>query len=108
MGGLSSNPSDRAITLLAHEVVNNPDKINAECWLWLSINPSDRVVTLLKNNVDKINAQCWMRLFSNPSIFEYNYASMRKHCNIYKEDLMKNRFHPRNLDKFRDWGIDGF
>jgi hypothetical protein len=25
-----------------------------------------------------------------------------------KEDLMKNRFHPRNISKFRDWGIDGF
>ena len=23
-----------------------------------------------------------------------------------KEDLMKDRFHPRNLDKFKGWGFD--
>jgi hypothetical protein len=25
-----------------------------------------------------------------------------------KEDLVKNRFHPKNIPKFRDWGMDGF
>ena len=23
------------------------------------------------------------------------------------EDLMKDRFHPQNLDKFKGWGFDG-
>jgi hypothetical protein len=33
---------------------------------------------------------------------------MKINCLLFKEDLMKNRFHPRNIPKFRDWGIDGF
>ena len=69
------------MTLLAHEATKNPNKIDTQCW----------------NN-----------LSYNPNIFEYNYDAMRKHCHIYKEELMKNRFHPLNLDKFGDWGIDGF
>jgi hypothetical protein len=33
---------------------------------------------------------------------------MREKCLIFKEDLIKNRFHPRNLNKFKDWGIEEF
>jgi hypothetical protein len=35
---------------------------------------------------------------------------MEKKCMLFKEDLVKNRFHPRNLiaGKFKDWKIDGF
>jgi hypothetical protein len=35
---------------------------------------------------------------------------MRERCGVFKEDLVKDRFHPRNLiaGKFKDWGIDGF
>jgi len=35
---------------------------------------------------------------------------MKKKCMLFKEDLVKDRFHPRNLiaGKFKDWGIDGF
>jgi len=35
---------------------------------------------------------------------------LRERCGVFKEDLIKDRFHPRNLiaGKFKDWGIDGF
>jgi Tfp pilus assembly major pilin PilA len=92
---LSRNPS--AITLLE----NNQDKID---WVLLSSNPS--ALTLLEKNQDKIN---WAQLSSNSSIFEYDYKGMKDAMyNGIKEDLVKNRFHPKNIPKFRDWGMDGF
>jgi hypothetical protein len=60
----------------------------------------------LEKNQDKIY---WSLLSENPSIFEYDYEGMKDMMdNGIKEDLVKNRFHPRNISKFRDWGIDGF
>jgi len=47
-------------------------------------------------------------LFSNPHIFTYNYKKMKYNCLIFKEELMKNRFHPHNIFKFKDWGVNGF
>ena len=32
---------------------------------------------------------------------------MRENCLLFKEDLMKERFHPRNLRKFGSWGHNG-
>jgi hypothetical protein len=94
---LSANPSARAIALLE----NNQDKID---WVALSRNPS--ALTLLENNQTKIN---WSRLSGNPSIFEYDYKGMKDAMyKGIKEDLVKNRFHPKNIPKFRDWGMDGF
>ena len=91
---LSRNPS--AIHLLEQ----NPDKIH---WFALSRNPG--AIHLLEKNQDKI---VWEMLSTNPAIFTYDYDKIRAHCLIFKEDIMKNRFHPRNIPKFRDWGIDGF
>ena len=94
---LSLNPSARAIALLEH----NQDKID---WFYLSINPS--ALTLLENNQDKIN---WSYLSQNPAIFDYDYQGMKDAMyKGIKEDLVKNRFHPKNIPKFRDWGMDGF
>ena len=77
------------------------DKIN---WELLSSNPS--TISLLENNQDKI---VWSRLSGNPAIFEYDYKGMKDAMyNGIKEDLVKNRFHPKNIPKFRDWGMDGF
>ena len=88
---LSKNPA--AIHLLEA----NPDKID---WSLLSSNPA--AIHLLKANQDKID---WWVLSSNPAIFQYDYDAMRKRCGVFKEDLIKNRFHPRNLiaGKFKDW-----
>jgi len=91
---LSSNPN--AIPLLEQ----HPEKID---WEELSSNPN--AIPLLKQHPEKID---WGLLSENPSIFTYDYDAMREQCLIFKEDLMKNRFHPRNLDKFHDWRIDGF
>jgi hypothetical protein len=76
----------------------NLDKID---WDWLSENPN--AIHLLEKNLDQIY---WDRLSANPSIFEYDYKSMTVRCDIYKEELIANRFHPKNLSKFKDWGFD--
>jgi hypothetical protein len=82
---------------------NNQDKIY---WAWLSGNPSARALTLLEKNQDKID---WGMLSANPAIFEYDYKGMKDAMyKGIKEDLVKNRFHPKNIPKFRDWGMDGF
>ena len=93
---LSENPS--AIHLLE----TNPDKID---WQLLSRNPA--AIHLLEKNPDKIS---WRVLSRNNAIFQYDYEALRERCGVFKEDLIKDRFHPRNLiaGKFKDWGIDGF
>jgi hypothetical protein len=81
----------------------NQDKID---WVQLSKNPSADAIELLEKNQDNIY---WPYLSVNPAIFEYDYEGMKDVMDKgIKEDLMKNRFHPRNISKFRDWGIDGF
>jgi hypothetical protein len=79
----------------------NQDKID---WFYLSSNPS--AISLLENNQDKI---IWSQLSRNPEIFEYDYQGMKDVMyKGIKEDLVKNRFHPKNIPKFKDWGMDGF
>ena len=95
---LSLNP--KAIHLISKALEQNLEKI---CWIRLSRNPG--AIHLLEKNQDKIY---WDQLSINPGIFTYDYDKIRAHCLIFKEDIMKNRFHPRNIPKFRDWGIDGF
>ena len=90
---LSGNP--RAIELLKE----NQDKID---WNYFSENPC--AIELLKANQDKID---WDQLSVNPNIFTYDYEKMRENCLLFKEDLMKERFHPRNLYKFSSWGHNG-
>ena len=75
------------------------DKIH---WYYLSLNPN--AIQLLKENPDKID---WTNLSKNPSIFTYDYEKMRENMLLFKEDLMKERFHPRNLRKFSSWGHEG-
>lgn len=93
---LSTNPG--AFKILN----NNVDKIN---WTGLCLNTHPKVIHLLEKNQEKID---WENFFQNPNIFIYDYDAMRKHCLIFKEELIKNRFHPRNICKFYDWKIDGF
>jgi hypothetical protein len=92
--GLSINPN--AIHLLEQ----NSDIIN---WYQLSLNPN--AIHLLEQNQDNIN---WDHLSSNPSIFEYDYEAMRLRMRPLAEELMANRFHPKNFDKFYTWGFDEF
>jgi len=54
------------------------------------------------------NKISWENLSYNPYIFKYDYQNMKLNCMLFKEDLMNNRFHPCNIFKFKDWGVNGF
>ena len=86
---LSLNPA--AIPYLE----KNPERIR---WVYLCFNPE--AIDLLEANQDKI---AWHMLSKNPSIFEYDYKNMVR---PFTEELMANRFHPNNIDKFEDWGYE--
>ena len=92
---LSGNSSLDAIQMLT----TNQEKIN---WPILSGNPG--AIKLLQANPEKI---VWKGLSENHHIFTYNYDKMRTNMLLFKEDLMKERFHPRNLRKFSSWGHSG-
>jgi hypothetical protein len=101
------------------------DKMTTACWYYLSCNP--KAIPILENNLDKVNWRSlswnpnaipileqnldnvdWDMLSSNPNIFTYDYKAMKN--KMYKdggivEELMKNRFHPKNMHKFNDWGV---
>jgi hypothetical protein len=47
-------------------------------------------------------------LSENPSIFEYDYEAMRLRMRPIAEELIANRFHPRNFEKWIGWGFDEF
>ena len=83
---LSMNPN--AIHILS----NNNNKID---WHWLSRNPN--ATDLLEKNLNKIN---WYSLSLNPSIFEYDYETLEKRCNIFKEELMKKALHPSIIKRY--------
>ena len=60
-------------------------------------------------NLDKMDTDCWVSLSINPNIFVYDYEAMKN--SMYRkggfvEELMANRFHPKNMDKWDGWGID--
>ncbi len=94
---LSVNPN--AIHLLEQ----NRDKIN---WYYLAENPN-AIHLLLEQNPDKIN---WVYLSMNSptSIFTYDYDAMKhtRYSTGLVEKLMQNRFHPKNIHHFEDWGFD--
>ena len=118
---ISGNPTDAAMKLLKQY----PDKIN---WHELSANPSPIAVQLLLDNVEHIyfSRLClntnievmafierhpehiyWRNISTNPSIFTYDYEKM-KQCMFESgiaEGIIANRMHPRNADKWDDWGL---
>jgi hypothetical protein len=83
-----------------HLLEQNPEKNH---WFWLSKNPN--AIPSLEQNLEKINWDC---LSANPSIFEYDYDAMRLRMKPLAEELIANRFHPKNFDKFVSWGFDEF
>jgi len=85
---LSSNPS------AIHILEKNFDKIG---WKYLSGNPA--AIHLLQQNKEKID---WNNLSKNPEIFEYDYKAMSR---PFFEELMANRFHPTNINRFEAWGF---
>jgi hypothetical protein len=47
----------------------------------------------------------WFFIAVNPNIFEYDYEGMKKRTGLFAEELIQNRFHPKNIDKFEGWGF---
>ena len=70
----------------------------------LCYNKNPNAIHLLEKNLDKVD---WLMLSTNPNIFTYDYAAMKDRMfrGGIKEDLMKNRFHPRNIHKLNAWGF---
>ncbi len=68
----------------------------------MSLNPN--AIELLKENQDKIN---WLSFSQNPNIFTYNYKLMKKTMKNsgIVEELMAYIFHPKNMEKWKDWGF---
>jgi hypothetical protein len=111
---LSANPA--AILLLEA----NPDKID---WTTLSANPA--ALSLLKTNQAKIHWHMllyhnhgamelirdhpritWQALSHNPGIFALDYAAMYEHMTPIREELLRNRMHPRHVHKLGpDWQL---
>jgi len=81
-----------------HILEANPKKIY---WNNLSGNPA--AMHLLQANPKKIN---WFKFSKNPAIFEYDYKKMKETTGVFVEELMANRFHPKNMDKFEYWNHD--
>jgi hypothetical protein len=71
---------------------------------WTQLSKNVNAIQMLKENPLQID---WTHLSKNPNIFIYDYDKMRDNCLLFKEDLMKERFHPRNLRKFSSWGHSG-
>jgi hypothetical protein len=69
----------------------------------LSRNPN--AIHLLKQYPDVIDTSL-CELAINPSIFEYDYEAIRLRMMPLAEELMANRFHPRNFEKWLGWGFD--
>ena len=88
------------------------DKMTTECWEQLSSNPN--AIHIIEQNLEYMESYwllCGAYLFENPNIFTIDYNAMK--TNMYKEggiaeELMQNRFHPRNINKFTNWGFPGF
>lgn len=122
---LCENPSEWAGEL----VMSNPNKINFE---YVSVNPSIWAKTLLEQHPHKIvferlleNESDWaMELIRqnvthpdvinmhktmfllNPAIFikRIDYNQIEERFRPIRNEIIKNRFHPRNIDKFDSWG----
>ncbi|MDA9072552.1 hypothetical protein N9K75_01610 [bacterium] len=96
--GLCGNRSEGAMVFL----MSNPEKI---VWDEVSKNPSKHAEAVLRSNVENIDMHA---LSSN--IGDWSSNLLREtawhRCMIFKEDLMKNRFHPENA-KYKDWGFWG-
>ena len=67
-------------------------------WYYINKNTNHEAIALLEKNQDKIS---WWCLSRNPSIFQYDYENMKR---PFTEELIQERFHPKNFDKFDAWG----
>jgi hypothetical protein len=95
-------------------------------WFWLSMNPN--IIDILEkyiNNLDmrglivnpnaihllekRKNDIDWLytRTCENPNMFEYDYSWLKERMsNTFGEELIANRFHPSNFEKWIEWGFN--
>ena len=59
-------------------------------------------IDFLKKRRDLIDYKSFS---SNEQIFTIDYQFYKERCSIYQEELMKNIFAPKNINKFEDWGF---
>ena len=90
----------------------NPKFLKLSKWIqidkvkWDRLSENPNAIHILEKNLDKVN---WYRLSLNLNIFEYDYKKIKNtlyNDNGFVEELMMNRFHPSNMDKWYDWGFD--
>ena len=99
----------------------NQDKIN-----WDNLSNNQNAISLLKKNKNKINWSClslnknaielleknkdklyWSYFSQNSNIFTYDYIKMKENIknNGIAEELMAFIFHPKNMNKWINWGF---
>ena len=95
--GLSANSADGALMFLE----SNIDKVY---WPSLSGNPNAKTEKLLRANPSQVDTDA---LAVNVGKWSWNLLRELawSRCRVFKEDLMKNRFHPVNFAKFAVWGF---
>lgn len=110
---LSYNKNPDAIKLIRERLLNNKD-INEFDWLAIVTLHNYDAIELIKENINDIinyfvqekNIILFIdNFYRNPFIFTVNYAYLKKRINIILEELMMVMFHPKNIDKFKDWGF---
>ena len=122
---LSSNPDPGAIHLLENEIRTNPhnriswallsknygairilekypERID---WFKINENPNPEAIRILEAHWKAHAHIPWYILSENPNIFTYDYEEMTKTKNRLHEELIRNMFHPFNINKFEGWGF---
>jgi len=81
-------------------------------WDWDSLGHNPNITTdfILKNINMPWNDSCIMKhSFTNQQIHFLNVQEeeffKRRKQSLWKEELMKERFHPSHIDKFQEWGF---
>ena len=84
-----------------------PDSLDLEdlCFQ-INENSNPEAMRLIEAHWHKHHYISWYMLSKNPNIFTYDYAQMKETKNRLHEELIRNMFHPRNMDKFEGWGIE--
>ena len=95
--GISANSADGALMFLESNLHN-------VCWSSLSGNPNAKTEKLLRANASLVDMD---GLAVNVGKWSWNLLRELawSRCRVFKEDLMKNRFHPVNFAKFAVWGF---
>jgi hypothetical protein len=109
---LSYNKNPDAIKLIRERLLNNKD-IHEFDWIAIVKSHNYDAIELIKENINDIinyfiqekNIILFIdNFYRNPFIFTANYKYLKKRINIILEELMMVMFHPKNINKFKDWG----